>query len=101
MPNLKDYLKFKYNYKKEIYHLPNGSDISLIKKKIKNKKINFKNNFTRLIYAGGFSPAHEIINYFKAIEDIQKKYSHYKIFYTFYGDGIELDKCKNFVKKKN
>ena len=100
LPNLKDYLKSKYNYRREIYYLPNGSDVSSIKKKIKNKKINFKNNCTRLIYAGGFSPAHEILNYFKAIENIQKKYSHYNIFYTFYGDGIELDKCKNFVKKR-
>jgi len=100
LPNLKDYLKSKYHYKKEIYHLPNGSDISTIKKKIKNKKINFENNCTRLIYAGGFSPAHEILNYFKAIENIQKRYSHYNIFYKFYGDGIELDKCKSFVRKK-
>lgn len=101
LPNLKNYYKKKYKYKNKVYYLPNGSDIFAINKIIGRKKIKFSNKSSKLIYAGGFSPSHQVLNYFKAIRYIQSKFSHLNIYYTFIGNGIELNKCKNFVQQNN
>lgn len=101
LPNLKSYYRSKYKYDKEIYHLPNGCDVLKINNLIKNKKIKFENNSSRLIYAGGFSPSHQVLNYFKAIKYIQDNHNNLNISYTFIGNGIDLNQCQNFVKKNN
>jgi hypothetical protein len=96
LPYLESHYKKYYNYKKKIYYLRNPSDTSSflpsaypkVKKKIK------------IIYAGGFIASIKILNYFKAIHSIQKR----KIFnfsYYFLGEGVDLEKCKNFSKIKD
>jgi glycosyltransferase involved in cell wall biosynthesis len=99
LPNLNKFYKTKYKYKNSIYYLPNGCDVDDINKKIKGKKISFKKKITKIIYAGGFSPSHQVINFFKAIKNIQQTYKNVNLEFTFIGNGLELNHCKKYVIK--
>ena len=97
LPYLKNhYLKF-YNYKKKIYYLRNPAVVYSIKKKkyprIKNK--------IKIVFAGGFPQSIKIMNYFEAINYIQKKKKVFSFDYYFLGEGIEINKCQNYVVNNN
>lgn len=93
LPFLKNYYRKQYNYRRKIYYLRNPADVSNYKV-LPYPKIQDK---IKVIFVGGFTPGFQMMNYFKAINLIQKKNKNFNFSYYFYGKGMDLEKCKNFV----
>ena len=97
LPYLNNYLIKHYNYTRKIYYLRNPADVIQFKKS-PYPKIQAK---IKIVFAGGFPQSIQILNYFKAINYIQKKKNDFSFSYYFLGKGIELKKCQSYVKKNN
>ena len=93
LPYLDNFLIKHYNYKKKIYYLRNGGELDKIKKtKYPTSKV------LNVIFCGGFTPAFKIIKVFEAIKKLKKNFEQ-KFYFTFIGEGVDLNKCKNYVSR--
>jgi glycosyltransferase involved in cell wall biosynthesis len=97
LPHLKFHYKKTYNYTKRIYYLRNPAEVDDFKPsnypKIQDK--------IKVIFAGGFTPSFQILNYFEAIKYIQQNKKDFSFSYYFLGAGLDFNKSYIFAKFNN
>lgn len=103
LENSIDYFLQKRIKREDIIYIPNGVDIEVFNKNLKQNvcPINFDKSICNFVYAGAHGYANGLDNIIKAVKIINKKIDSTKYKVYFIGNGPEKNKLINLAKSLN